>query len=73
MRRLADVSSRWHVYRRQGRLDPALMVSSPEAGAGLLFPMVMILESSQAELIRGIVEVMYDKLVQSDNHESPTR
>jgi transcriptional regulator with XRE-family HTH domain len=35
--------------------------------------LAVLLESSQAELIRGIVEVIYDKLVQSDNHDSSTR
>lgn len=33
--------------------------------------LAVLLESAQAELIRGIVEVMYRNLVQSDNYESP--
>lgn len=32
--------------------------------------LAVLLESSQAELIRGIVEVMYEQLVPSGNHES---
>jgi transcriptional regulator with XRE-family HTH domain len=33
--------------------------------------LAVLLESSQAELIRGIVEVMYERLMPSGNHESP--